>query len=223
MLMHPFIGVRAPGREGVDTQSRADARGTARWHNMASEAAHGRSESELVERVRTQPPRCGGVRLVCVDGPSGSGKTTLAGRLGAALSAPVLHLDDVYPGWDGLADAVPLLHDQVVAPLAAGADAAYRRYDWDRGGYAERVHVGRPDVLVVEGVGSGARLIAGYAVLLVWVEAPREERFRRGIARDGEAYRPHWERWAAQEQTHFAAEGTRGRADVVVDGTAPRP
>jgi hypothetical protein len=35
-----------------------------------------------------------------------------------------------------------------------------------------------------------------------------------GIARDGEAYRPHWERWAAQERAHFAAEGTRERADL---------
>ena len=27
-------------------------------------------------------------------------------------------------------------------------------------------------------------------------------------------------RWAAQEAVHFAAEGTRARADVVVDGGA---
>jgi uridine kinase len=177
--------------------------------------------AELAARVRAAPPRCGATRLACVDGPSGSGKTTLAGRLGAALGAPVLHLDDVYPGWDGLADAVPLLHAGVIAPLCAGRDAAYRRWDWDRDAPAEVVRVGRPPVLVVEGVSSGARVIAEHAVLLVWVEAPRDVRFRRGIARDGEAYRPHWERWAAQEEVHFAAEGTRERADVVVDGTAP--
>ncbi len=156
-----------------------------------------------------------------MDGPSGSGKTTLAGRLGAALDAPVLHLDDVYPGWDGLADAVPLLHAGVVAPLLAGRDAGYRRWDWERHEPAELVTVGRPPVLVVEGVGSGARVIAAHAVLLVWIEAPRDLRLRRGIARDGEAYRPHWDRWAIQEQLHFAAEDTRARADVVLDGTTP--
>jgi hypothetical protein len=43
-------------------------------------------------------------------------------------------------------------------------------------------------------------------------------RFRRGIARDGETYRPHWERWAWQETAHFAAEATACRADVRVDG-----
>jgi hypothetical protein len=53
-------------------------------------------------------------------------------------------------------------------------------------------------------------------VLLVWVEAPEAERFRRAMERDGDAYRPHWDRWARQERIHFAREGTRARADVVV-------
>lgn len=173
----------------------------------------------LVERVLAAPPRCGRTRLVCVDGPSGSGKSTLAGRVAAALGgAPVLHMDELYPGWDGLAAAVPLLHEQVVAPLAAGRPARYRRYDWHRAEFAEEHDLGTPPLLIVEGVASGARVVAGRTALLVWIEAPRDERFRRGIARDGETYRPHWERWARQESVHFAAEGTAARADVRVDG-----
>jgi chloramphenicol 3-O-phosphotransferase len=177
------------------------------------------SVRRLVELVRGHPPRCGATRLACVDGRSGSGKTTLAARLAAGLDAPVLHLDDLYPGWDGLAAAVPLLHDGVVTPLVAGRSAAYRRWDWQRGGPAGIVRLGRPDVLVVEGVGSGARVIAEHAVLLVWTEAPDEVRHRRGMARDGETYRPHWARWAAQEDDYLAAEDPRARADVVIDTT----
>src|SRR4051812_4977918 len=46
-------------------------------------------------------PRCGAVRLVCVDGPAGSGKTTLAAGIEAELSltgaaCTVVHLDDLY-------------------------------------------------------------------------------------------------------------------------------
>jgi uridine kinase len=178
--------------------------------------------ADVARGVLAAPPRCGPTRLVCVDGPSGSGKTVLAKRLAAALGdPPLLHMDDVHPGWDGLARAAPLLHEQVVAPLAAGRPARYRRYDRERGAYAEEHDLGAPPLLVVEGVASGARPVAAHATLLVWVEAPRDERFRRGIERDGETYRPHWERWARQERAHFAAEGTRGRADLRVDG-APR-
>ncbi|WP_232665135.1 hypothetical protein [Pseudonocardia sp. TRM90224] len=175
--------------------------------------------SALAERVLVARPRCGATRLVCIDGPSGSGKTELAARFAAALGdPPVLHMDDIYPGWDGLVDAVPELCRRVVMPLVAGEAAGYRRYDWVLGEYAEHHDLGRPPVLVVEGVGSGARAVAGFAVMLIWIEAPRAERFRRGIERDGESYRPHWERWARQEDVHFAAEGTRARADVHVDG-----
>jgi chloramphenicol 3-O-phosphotransferase len=178
----------------------------------------------IAGRVLADPPRCGPTRLVCVDGPSGSGKSTLAARLAAALGdAPVLHMDDLYPGWDGLAAAVPLLHDQVVAPLAAGRPARYRPYDWHRGGFTAPRELGTPPVLVLEGVGCGARVLAAHAVLLVWIEAPRDERYRRGIARDGETYRPHWERWARQEAAHFAAEGTADRADIRIDGASAVP
>jgi uridine kinase len=178
----------------------------------------------LAERVLAGPPRCGGTRLVCIDGPSGSGKTTLATRLAAALGdPPVLHMDDIYPGWDGLAASVPLLYEQVVAPLAEGRPGRYRRYDWHRGEFAEAHDLGVPDLLVVEGAGCGARVIAERAALLIWIEAPHDERFRRGIARDGETYRPHWERWARQEVAHFAADGTARRADVRVDGAPTSP
>ncbi len=178
----------------------------------------------LAERVRAVPPRCGTTWLVCIDGPSGSGKTTLADRLATALGGPpVLHMDDLYPGWDGLAAAVPLLNEQVVAPLAAGRAACYCRYDWHREEFAEKRDLGMPELLIVEGAGCGARLIAERAVLLVWVEAPRDVRFRRGIARDGETYRPHWERWARQEAAHFAAEATACRADLRVNGEPDSP
>ena len=175
------------------------------------------------------PPRAGTTRVVGVDGPSGSGKTTLAAAVAHALGgtggtgepAPVVHLDDVYPGWDGLADAVPRLLEWVLQPLAAGLPARYRRFDWPADEYAEwhDVPAAAAGALVVEGVTCGARACAPYLSLLVWVEAPRDLRFRRGMERDGEAYRPYWERWARQEDAHFAAEDTRRRADVVVDGS----
>jgi uridine kinase len=180
--------------------------------------------AEVARRVLAAPPSCGTTRLVCVDGPSGSGKTSLATRLAAALGhPPLVHMDDLYPGWDGLADAVPLLHDRIVAPLAARAPARYRRYDWELGAYAEEHDLGVPPLLVVEGVASGARAVRDFTTLLVWVEAPRAERFRRGIERDGESYRPHWERWARQEAAHFAEDDTRAHADLRVDGAPSVP
>ncbi|WP_366942459.1 NUDIX domain-containing protein [uncultured Serinicoccus sp.] len=164
-----------------------------------------------------------GVTVVAVDGPSGSGKTVLARALARDLGAPLLHMDDLYPGWDGLAASPALLAEQVLEPLARGERAAYRRWDWHAGDWAnDPVEVPEPPggVLVVEGCGSSVGPAGEHAAVRVWVDAEPALRMRRGVARDGEAYRPHWERWAAQEVRLFAADGTRGRADLVID-TSP--
>ena len=54
--------------------------------------------AELGARLATTGPRLGRTRLIGLDGRSGSGKTWLAGRLARAVDAPVIHLDDLYPG-----------------------------------------------------------------------------------------------------------------------------
>jgi uridine kinase len=157
--------------------------------------------------------------VLAIDGPSGSGKTTLARALRRSPARPaggatVVHLDQLYPGWDGLEAGVRQLVAEVFQPLARGLSAGYRRYDWDAGRYAERHPVPEVPVTIVEGVGSGARACAPYLSLLVWLDAPEEVRYERAMARDGDEYRPHWERWARQERAHVAAERTPERADL---------
>lgn len=176
----------------------------------------------LAAAVRAGKPRAAGSRVVAIDGPAGAGKTTLAGRLAAELGgAPVLHMDDIYPGWDGLAAAVPRLVEWVLEPLARREQAGYRRWDWAAGRYAEWHRLPDAPVLVLEGCGCGARAAAAYLTLLLWLEAPEPVRRRRGIARDGDAFAPHWRRWADQEDALFSVEQTRSRADLRIDTAAP--
>ena len=57
----------------------------------------------VLELARSRPPTLGDGRLVCVDGPAGSGKTTLADALRRREpTAVVVHMDDLFEGWDGL-------------------------------------------------------------------------------------------------------------------------
>ena len=177
---------------------------------------------ELAARVRAAAPRLGRTRLVCIDGPAGSGKTTLADRLVTALGdAAVVHMDDLYAGWT-LTGAFERLASGVLAPISEGRPGSYHRYDWAEERFEDApTAVQVPEVLVVEGCGSCPRAADAWAVLRVWVEAPQPVRLARGIARDGAALEPHWLRWHETEAAEFAAEHTRARADVVVDGMAP--
>ncbi|WP_229073704.1 dephospho-CoA kinase [Actinoplanes sp. DH11] len=166
-------------------------------------------------------PSAGRRRVLAVEGRSGSGKTTLARDVAARLHAPLLHMDDLYAGWDGLDRGVRALHDWVLRPLAEDRPAVWQRWDWAAGRYCGNHPVPAADWLVVEGVGSGARLLRPYLCGIVWLEAPAAVRKRRALARDGAAYAPHWSRWARHEDAFYAAERVRENATLVI-GTGDR-
>lgn len=183
--------------------------------------------ADLLHRIQRSPARLGpwldgqspSTRLVLIDGPAGSGKTTLSADLSALLGgAPVVHMDDLYPGWSGLLAGIDRLDAEILTPLAAGRSAAYRRYDWDLARLAESHDVPPAPVLIVEGCGCGARRFAALTTLLIWVEADDDERLARGLARDGLQSRPHWLRWMTAERELYRTAGTDVRADVRLDG-----
>lgn len=153
---------------------------------------------------------------VLLDGRSGAGKTTLATRLAAfaaeagwAASAPrVVHLDDFYPGWSGLAAAREIVADSVLA--TDPARAGFHRWDWQRGRRGEWVPVDPGEDLIVEGVGAlsprslrAARERSGERVLSVFVDADAEQRRARALRRDP-YFAGWWEMWAEQETAHLA-------------------
>jgi uridine kinase len=180
---------------------------------------------DVAARVMSATARCGSTRLICIDGPAGSGKTTLAGALAEALGdAPVVHMDDLYQGW-AQALGEPLasrVEAWLLVAWESGLPGMHPRFDWILGRYAEWVTVPLAPVVILEGCGSGSALIRQRASLVIWVEAPGEVRLERGVERDGAALAPQWLAWQAHEEAHFAADGTRAAADVIVDGVTGR-
>lgn len=190
------------------------------WFQLTRPADPGQV-AQVVALARAAGPSAGRTVVIAVDGPAGSGKTTLAEGAAEELGCPVVHMDHLYPGWDGLADAVPRLVEWVLRPLAGARPARWRRFDWDAGEYAEWHDVPAHRFLVVEGVGCSVGEAARYAAVRVWVEAAYEERMRRGTERDGGLFAANWQRWADQEQSLFTVDHTRERADLVLTTDTP--
>ncbi|QMU77284.1 hypothetical protein GXW83_17870 [Streptacidiphilus sp. PB12-B1b] len=173
----------------------------------------------LVRAVRCAEP-VGGVRIVGIDGPSGSGKTTLAAGLCRALGAGLVQIDD-FVSWDDLHGWWPRFERQVLDPLLAGRDARYQVRDWEGDEFGRSLKgwktTAHAPLIVVEGVTCTRARTVGRVACAVWVEAPAATRLRRGLQRDGESHRALWQRWQAQEDAFFRADGTRDRADLIID------
>jgi hypothetical protein len=177
---------------------------------------------QLAGRLAKTGPRLGRTRLIGVDGRSGSGKTWLADRLASPLGAPVIHMDDLYPGWDGPGRAAGVLADWLVEPLGRGEPARWRRFDWDSMSYAEWHTTEPADVVILEGCGSIRSSLASAYATRIWVEAPTAARQQRLRARpDWAAYAPHAHRWAELEEQLYETEHTRQHCNVIVDNPQP--
>ena len=154
--------------------------------------------------------------VVLIDGRSGAGKTSLARELVARWPlrgrVQLVALDQLYPGWDGLADGVETARELILFPHARGLIGVWQRWDWDAGAYAEAHAVDPALPLIVEGSGLLNDATARLGDVRVWLESPQASRKQRALLRDGDGYRPHWDRWAEQEERHLARDDPRRHA-----------
>ncbi|WP_314423741.1 hypothetical protein [uncultured Microbacterium sp.] len=159
--------------------------------------------------------------VVIVDGRSGAGKTTLARMLVERWPivgrVQVVALDSIYPGWDGLESGVEHALDGILRPHGRGYLGEWRRWDWERNVEAESHAVDPSLGVLIEGSGILTPATAAIADVRVWLESAEPGRKARALDRDGDAYRPHWDRWAAQENAHIARDDPRSLATRVID------
>ncbi|MFJ3957047.1 aminodeoxychorismate synthase component I [Arthrobacter sp. NPDC090010] len=141
--------------------------------------------------------------LIGVDGRSGAGKTTLAVELCTRLrqhrSVSLFHMEDIYPGWDGLAGGIERYVDTVLTPLSTGHAARWTTWDWVAGKDGPERGTAASEIVVIEGVGACSAAARELLDVTLWVEAADDDRKTRALARDGETYIPFWDSWAGQE------------------------
>ena len=167
--------------------------------------------------------------ILLIDGRAAAGKTRLANQLAEAVFQAdkqlpkIIHMDDLYPGWEGLREGSNYLTQQILAPLSFGKAASWQIWDWklgERGSGSEPGNGWREfdggNLLIIEGCGALSRQAAELTQLSVWVEvepAIRKERFSN---RDGNVFDGFWGIWAAQEDEFYQTESSPKLADYLI-------
>lgn len=159
--------------------------------------------------------------VVLIDGRSGAGKSSLAERLAArwpvAGRVQLVALDSIYPGWDGLDAGVERATEWILRPHGRGTLGTWNRWDWERQADAESHAVDPALGVILEGCGALTPTTARLADIRIWVDAPEQARRTRALHRDGDTFRPHWERWAQQESVHIERDQPRSLATRIVE------
>lgn len=177
------------------------------------------TRDEAVEAVLAQASTVGGRVVILLDGGSGSGKTLLADELSAAWRTSrgedlqVVHLDDVYPGWNGLAAAAEAVSATILRPR----DPGHESWRWDTSEPGGWVRLDPSRSTLVEGCGALTRASAQLSGVRVWLELDAPRRMGRALARD-EGYEPWWDTWATQEAAHWRRNRPWDLATLVVRG-----
>lgn len=169
----------------------------------------GEAVSGELRRLVASHPR----PVVLIDGGAGSGKTTLARELARDWPVPagveVVSLDELYPGWGGLAAGAHAVPDVITGE-------GFRTWDWERKAPGTWRTLDRSRALIVEGCGALTPASRALAGLGIWIDLDEAARRERALARDGATFAAHWDEWADQEAAHWLADHPRELADVVL-------
>jgi uridine kinase len=168
---------------------------------------------ELIDRGNQTP-------IILIDGRAGSGKSTFAETLQQQLfrdgeSAPrVIHMDNIFEGWDGLALGSDYMVRFILQPLARRETASWQDWSWVKNQRSSWREFSGGTPLIVEGCGSLTERSKEHADISIWLEASEETRRERWIQR--ERHLEKFDFWAAQELDFYAREKSQSLADLVI-------
>jgi uridine kinase len=159
--------------------------------------------------------------IIAIDGPAGAGKTTLASTLALALaqnfSVTVIHMDDLYAGWEGaLGQELTKSLTWIVSCHKAKKDLSFAPFNWSTNNFDATRHLPSTSLLILEGVGSSQMAIEDFLATSIWLDLDAEVGFQRVIQRDGEHISQAMKIWLDHQRQHFESDRTKERSEFVL-------
>ena len=163
--------------------------------------------------------------LIAIDGPAGAGKTTLAAKFFAEFSVDklvvVIHMDDLYDGWDdALGDSLTSTLAKILQAYKTKSEFTLSIFNWSTMGFDSTRSFQPSEVVILEGVGAGQKVVRDAGATLYWLDIEPEIGLARVLQRDGFEIESQMRRWQITQDAHFARDATRLHADHIITSQA---
>jgi len=159
--------------------------------------------------------------VIAIDGPAGAGKTTLAHEIFLALSPKmsvnVIHMDDLYDGWENaLTNDLSRILQYLAGQHQSQNPANLSRYNWATSSFDPTEVIEPADLLILEGVGSGDKSLQDQFAALIWIDIDPNIGVQRVTERDGPGVTNQMQKWLGTQQQYFSQHSTREKADFIL-------
>jgi uridine kinase len=159
--------------------------------------------------------------VIAIDGPAGAGKTTLAHEIFLALSPKmsvnVVHMDDLYDGWENaLTNDLSQILQYLAGQHQSQHPANLSRYNWATSSFDPTEVIEPADLLILEGVGSGDKSLQDQFAALIWIDIDPNIGVQRVTERDGPGVTNQMQKWLGTQQQYFSQHSTREKADFIL-------
>jgi uridine kinase len=163
--------------------------------------------------------------LIAIDGRAGAGKTTLAASFYEELSADktvaVIHMDDLYDGWENaLSERLTQTLESIVKSHQSKVAFEIDIFNWQSMSFDSKRVIHPVDILILEGVGAGQKVVRDAGATLYWLDIDAEVGIQRVLNRDGNQIASQMKQWQIAQEIHFLRDKTRENAEHIQSSPA---
>ena len=163
--------------------------------------------------------------LIAIDGRAGAGKTTLAASFYEELSADktvaVIHMDDLYDGWENaLSERLTQTLESIVKSHQSKVAFEIDIFNWQSMSFDSKRVIHPVDILILEGVGAGQKVVRDAGATLYWLDIDAEVGMQRVLNRDGNQIASQMKQWQIAQEIHFLRDKTRENAEHIQSSPA---
>jgi len=163
--------------------------------------------------------------LIAIDGRAGAGKTTLAASFYEELSVDktvaVIHMDDLYDGWENaLSERLTQTLESIVKSHQSKVAFEIDIFNWKSMSFDSKRVINPVDILILEGVGAGQKVVRDAGATLYWLDIDAEVGIQRVLNRDGNQIASQMKQWQIAQEIHFLRDKTRENAEHIQSSPA---